>query len=1406
MADKIKLASQVAKQPYGVTQEQKANADKLNTEELLGESIRRGVDEAVMGSLKKQMGNVPLEKIQAAKNTLDMISDASNIIGSVGKLPMDQASRMARAKEMGFGEQTFYHGTNSDIKKFDPSKLGEKTTGATNREGFHFASNPDVASGYADNYISKSDLLKNKEYQKLDAEFKAVKKSLTEAADKRPYGQHHFTNEEHDILDAIRDKRDAIGEKLAKKTMNPEYRSKNANVLPVKLKMTNPKVIDMDGGYMGKEAQEMIKAAKEAGHDGVIFKNAKDSLNEVSDYRIPTTDIAVPFGENQIRSVNAAFDPKKASSKNILAGIAGATALGAASEPEAQGFAKGGMVGEPPPEGLDEYLSAEQYGTTGQQIGTALEGAAEAATFGFSTIAERLAGVRKKDILARKEENPMAHTIGQIGGLVGSSLALPGGGAAGLMERAGLGVAEALGTQGIARAATRAAVESALMDSGNEISKMLAQDPHQTAQTALANVGLSTVGGALMGGAVAGIHPMWEATVGKKVGGILDSIKSRIETGTTLPETLEQAVSKSGIQVAPEVKAAMGKDPFVKQMFQTLQESSKQPGVEAQESLKKFRSDIKEYLTRGFGYTAEQADNLGSELSKAKVGDDIRESLQTELKDRAMPGIEAERAKAMYAQQAPQVAAQAIERTPEQIKNLANLSNEARGRAMSAKAADELEKSLAQTVDGFEHISGKFKTKPLSGINKTDVKANIEKYIMSEQLDEAASSAQYRLAKQLLNDVDNFKNIESLRKAQTRLNDYPFGTPEYQTAKQLKRVLRDAESDMVVTKFAESNPEMGAEAVNYIQGLRTDYAQKMDLIEALNDRLHVGKYSGPKSFYAALKGMKSEDVLRRLTNADDAELIQLLKQNLPETSELVRQAHLDRLAERATKDGVLDVAKLNQAIADMTPELRASTLKANADKVIAGLKEQLEKPINVAIDDTMATLERLNKAVKVGKFNSPSEFFEKLASDTSVTKEKLISNLSLAAQKDSAFLVDLQKYAPETFSKLQKFEQQRLLESAINPMGEAGERLSIKNLYRNLDAQPPEWRKMVLTPEMEERLALANQMWSAIPEKMNPSGTAKTVDALLGDLPSNIAGVISGIMSGSGTIGVAVATLGNYMSRDVPDAVRLALLKYLGSGGKVSTPAFLKMVDMVSNVMKGEALASKSVKALINATGDVLPTKMHPDQKKIDKLDKVVERLQYDQSPLIDRKDELNEVAPDEDMANGNAMTQAFGYLASIRPGKEAGLPFDGEIPKDPVKEQEYKSALEIAEQPLVVMDRIKKNTLTQKDVEHLQAMYPAYYSRLRQKVMDEVLKSPKLSYDTQIMLSVFLGSPLSSSLTPESIQATQAAMGQVEQAQDQKQQQMQSQALKGGGKSLSKLAGHYATPQQARQMNKEKT
>ncbi len=70
--------------------------------------------------------------------------------GNTGQpMPMDYASRMARAKGMGFDAgKKLYHGTDKDFSAFDPKKFGEKDSGWYGR-GVTTDTDPEVAEAYA---------------------------------------------------------------------------------------------------------------------------------------------------------------------------------------------------------------------------------------------------------------------------------------------------------------------------------------------------------------------------------------------------------------------------------------------------------------------------------------------------------------------------------------------------------------------------------------------------------------------------------------------------------------------------------------------------------------------------------------------------------------------------------------------------------------------------------------------------------------------------------------------------------------------------------------------------------------------------------------------------------------------------------------------------------------------------------------------------------------------------------------------------------------------------------------------------------------------------------------------------------------------------------------------------------
>lgn len=69
-------------------------------------------------------------------------------VTKAAELPMDEASRMARAKAMGFDVDA-YHGTGAAFRSFDPARLGAATDNVTTRMGFHFSPTPDEANRMA---------------------------------------------------------------------------------------------------------------------------------------------------------------------------------------------------------------------------------------------------------------------------------------------------------------------------------------------------------------------------------------------------------------------------------------------------------------------------------------------------------------------------------------------------------------------------------------------------------------------------------------------------------------------------------------------------------------------------------------------------------------------------------------------------------------------------------------------------------------------------------------------------------------------------------------------------------------------------------------------------------------------------------------------------------------------------------------------------------------------------------------------------------------------------------------------------------------------------------------------------------------------------------------------------------
>lgn len=253
-----------------------------------------------------------MSKISKAKKLLEEIADAL--------LPMDKASRMQRAKEGGFDtDKTWYHGTRGDIDAFDPGKA--KSEG----DAIFFTDEPNLASEYA----------------------QGVRGAVYPVYLKKGMDQTGFPMPKNEVIEAM---------------------SRHEGDQLVADIDTFNRSIDWN------KNQYFSNAISDAGEKGVVIRQVEDSPGYDPFGTIPADVAAVTRPEN-IRSVNAAFDPAKKASKNLMAGVGGVTAGGGllgAEEAEAVPIVKGGKrivdAWHGTPHEVDKFRSSQIGTGEGAQV------------------------------------------------------------------------------------------------------------------------------------------------------------------------------------------------------------------------------------------------------------------------------------------------------------------------------------------------------------------------------------------------------------------------------------------------------------------------------------------------------------------------------------------------------------------------------------------------------------------------------------------------------------------------------------------------------------------------------------------------------------------------------------------------------------------------------------------------------------------------------------------------------------------------------------------------------------------------------------------------------------------------------------------------------------------------------
>lgn len=326
----------------------------------------------------------------------------------------------------------------------------------------------------------------------------------------------------------------------------------------------------------------------------------------------------------------------------------------------------------------------------------------------------------------------------------------------------------------------------------------------------------------------------------------------------------------------------------------------------------------------------------------------------------------------------------------------------------------------------------------------------------------------------------------------------------------------------------------------------------------------------------------------------------------------------------------------------------------------------------------------------------------------------------------------------------------------------------------------------------------------AVPGVTNPSGTDVSAgfrslfspEGLIHNLTDGIKyAALKGAKAMSEGVGVSGKSTG------------LGILKAMQSGADPHAAGFKAMADLIESASKGESILTKAAKAVFNAGEKVVPELLYPSDKDKEQLDKKLRVLQTEPHQLLNVGGETSYYMPEHAQAIGQLSANAVNYLNSLRPMPSRPSPLDEDIAPTPMAKSLYDGALSIAESPVQVLEKVKDGTINMHDLQHLQSLYPTLYKRMGEKVMNNLIETvhsgERIPYHTKMGLSLFLGQPLDSTMTPQGIMSAQPVVAAPMESQG-GSSRTQGRSHSGSLKNITNIAKDEQTVSQSRVLSRQ--
>ncbi len=446
------------------------------------------------------------------------------------------------------------------------------------------------------------------------------------------------------------------------------------------------------------------------------------------------------------------------------------------------------------------------------------------------------------------------------------------------------------------------------------------------------------------------------------------------------------------------------------------------------------------------------------------------------------------------------------------------------------------------------------------------------------------------------------------------------------------------------------------------------------------------------------------------------------------------------------------------------------------------------------------TIDSVMSHLGLGEFKGTKGLLSKVTEKLS--PEELLRKFTIKGNSD--LIPFMKEHFPETFNKILENERLQMIKPAILSAAKKGEvPIDVKKLsevINKTNSGKPEYVKAVLPDQALQRVEAGRVLANAIPAPRD-SGTPAGLSKLYRMMPANAVAAISWAM-GHGVLGGYMAgEMAQRLGKDAPEAIKLGYLRFLSAEEPVKAEGFKAMVDYLNSTYKGETLLAKTTSNVFKPGVRILTDAQMPSAKEIAKLDKLVADNQEDPNKFTQAQanSQVGHYLPQHQLALTQTSAQALQYLQNLKPQPYKPGPLDKEIKPTAVQEARYNRALQIAQQPAVVLQHVKDGTVQVTDLQDLKSMYPAVYNSMVQRLTDVMgdkqANEEQIPYKTKLGLSMFLGQPLDNSMQPVSILSAQPMPAQPNPGQ--------KQPKSGSTSKLGKDNKSYRTPNQAAEYDK---